>query len=148
MHSRIQNQGVEDRLYWLSKTGFECARVDHTGIDIIARQPDSKVLMGISVKSRSRNVGSEGTHLAVPKTAIQKARDASKAFGCTPYFAFVVDEKGLVRVFILSADDLLRLKPGGAKVSAWTMTDAQLQKYRDDKKVMWFELGLHEGRWW
>ena len=26
-------------LYWLSKYGFECAPVDHTGIDIIARNP-------------------------------------------------------------------------------------------------------------
>ena len=43
-------------LYWLSKYGFECARVDHTGIDLIARNPHTQELMGISVKSRSRNV--------------------------------------------------------------------------------------------
>jgi len=26
-------------LYWLSKHGFECAKVDHTGIDLIANNP-------------------------------------------------------------------------------------------------------------
>jgi transposase InsO family protein len=46
-------------LYWLSKYGFECAAVDHTGIDIIARNPHTKEVMGISVMRRSRNEGAE-----------------------------------------------------------------------------------------
>src|ERR1043166_5110523 len=37
-------------LYWLSKSGYECARVDHTGIDLIAADPEGKHRMGISVK--------------------------------------------------------------------------------------------------
>lgn len=36
--------------YWLSKYGYECARVDHTGIDLIARKPHTNEVMGISVK--------------------------------------------------------------------------------------------------
>lgn len=36
-------------LYWLSKYGFECAPVDHTGIDIIARNPHTQEVLGISV---------------------------------------------------------------------------------------------------
>src|ERR1019366_7089243 len=50
-------------LYWLSKHGFECARVDHTGIDLIARNPHSDEVMGISVKSRSRNPGTENVSI-------------------------------------------------------------------------------------
>jgi Holliday junction resolvase-like predicted endonuclease len=57
-HSKITGDFAEAPvLYWLSKYGFECAKVDHTGIDLIARNPNSNELMGISVKSRSRNTG-------------------------------------------------------------------------------------------
>lgn len=35
-------------LDWLSKQGAECARVDHTGIDLIARWPRSPEVLGIS----------------------------------------------------------------------------------------------------
>jgi hypothetical protein len=60
-HSKIAgNFGENIVLYWLSKYGFECALVDHTGIDIIARNPHTKKMMGISVKSRTRSKGSKG----------------------------------------------------------------------------------------
>jgi Holliday junction resolvase len=148
-HSRITGDFGETLvLYLLSKTGFECARVDHTGIDLIARRPDSREVMGISVKSRSRSEGAEGTSINIQKDDIVKAQEACKAFGCKPYFAMVVDEKGLIRVFLLSVKHLLRLRPGGAKVSSWAMSDKELQRYRDNKNVKWIELGMHEGRWW
>ena len=64
-HSKITGDFAERLvLYWLSKHGFECALVDHTGLDIIARNPANKELMGISVKSRSRNAGTENTVLS------------------------------------------------------------------------------------
>jgi Holliday junction resolvase len=135
-------------LYLLSKTGFECARIDHTGIDLIARCPGTKEVMGISVKSRSRSEGTEGTQVNIRKDDIEKAQKACSAFGCKPYFAMVVDEKGLIRVFIVSVKQLLKLRPGGSKVSAWSMSDKELQRYRDTRNVKWIELGLHEGRWW
>jgi len=43
-------------LYRLSKCEFECAFVDHTGIDIIARKPYMGKIVGISVKSRTRSM--------------------------------------------------------------------------------------------
>ena len=49
-------------LYWLSKSGYECARIDHTGIDIIAAAQDG-TRMGISVQCRSRAPGTENTTL-------------------------------------------------------------------------------------
>ena len=52
-HSKIKGDFAEGHiLYRLSKRGFECARVDHTGLDLIARNPHTEELMGISVKSR------------------------------------------------------------------------------------------------
>jgi Holliday junction resolvase len=148
-HSRITGDFGETLvLYLLSKTGFECARVDHTGIDLIARRPDSREVMGISVKSRSRSEGAEGTSINIQKDDIVKAQAACKAFGCKPYFAMVVDEKGLIRIFLLSVKHLLALRPGGARVSSWAMSDKELQRYRDNRNVKWIELGMHEGRWW
>lgn len=67
-HSKITGDFAEALvLYWLSKHGFECARVDHTGIDLIARNPHTAELMGISVKSRSRNPGTERTVLRIDR---------------------------------------------------------------------------------
>jgi hypothetical protein len=40
-HSKITGDfGESIVLYLLSRHGFECARVDHTGIDLIARRPN------------------------------------------------------------------------------------------------------------
>jgi Holliday junction resolvase-like predicted endonuclease len=65
-HSKITGDfGEAIVLYLLSRHGFECARVDHTGIDLIARRPNSKEVLGISVKSRSRQTGTENSHLAL-----------------------------------------------------------------------------------
>jgi Holliday junction resolvase-like predicted endonuclease len=38
---------------WLSRSGFEVAVVDHTGIDVIAYNPKTKERLGITVKSRT-----------------------------------------------------------------------------------------------
>ena len=82
-HSKITGDFAESLiLYWLSKYGFECANVDHTGIDIIARNSITKELMGISVKSRSRNEGKEGQFLSIPKDNFKKIDNACISFGC------------------------------------------------------------------
>ena len=101
-HSKITGNFAEHLvLYWLSKHGFECASIDHTGIDLIARNPFNYEVMGISVKSRSRNEGTEGQYLSVPNDNFVKVDKACKAFNCMPYFAFVIDELTLINVFII-----------------------------------------------
>jgi hypothetical protein len=61
-HPKITGDFAESIvLYWLSKHGFECARVDHTGIDLIAKNTIRNELMGISVKGRSRYLGTEAS---------------------------------------------------------------------------------------
>src|SRR5215210_5831642 len=91
-HSKITGDfGEALVLYWLSKYGFECARLDHTGIDLIARNPHTQELMGISVKSRSRSAGTERTSLRIPADNFEKINLACSAFSCTPYFAIVID---------------------------------------------------------
>jgi hypothetical protein len=101
-HSKITGDFAEHLiLYWLSKYGFECAKVDHTGIDLIARNPITDEIMGISVKSRSRNEGKEGQYLHIANENFSKIDNACKAFGCVPYFAMVIDEETTIKVFIL-----------------------------------------------
>lgn len=101
-HAKLTGDFAEHLvLYWLSKYGFECARVDHTGIDLIARTPKNGVRMGISVKSRSRIQGREKDNVRVEVEQLRKAAAASETFGCTPYMAIVVDGGNLIRCFVL-----------------------------------------------
>ena len=80
-HSKITGSfGEALVLYWLSKHGFECARVDHTGIDLIARNPHTGEFMGISVKSRSRSAGKEHTSVNISNDNFAKAEAACAAF--------------------------------------------------------------------
>ena len=135
-------------LYWLSKYGFECASVDHTGVDIIARNPHTQEIMGISVKSRSRREGKESELVNIPNGDFGKVEAACKAFGCEPYFAFVVDAGNMIRGFILPMNRLLKLFPKGKTVSAWKMTEAYLKRYERDPEIYSFELRTDTKRWW
>ena len=148
-HSRITGDfGEVLVLYWLSKHGFECARVDHTGIDLIARNPQGNELMGISVKSRSRNLGTGKTYVRIAKDNLEKAKAAGRAFGCIPYFAIVVDADDLIRVFILSLKHLVKLFPPTRTSVGWKMTPGHIAKYYSDPHIRIFEMRTDTARWW
>ena len=125
-------------LYWLSNYGFECARVDHTGIDIIARNPHTQEIMGISVKSRSRTEGKEDDYVSIPNDNFAKAEAACAAFGCVPYFAIVVDAGDRIRGFILPMAHLLAMFPKGKAASGWKMTERYLRRYAGDSQIQMF----------
>jgi Holliday junction resolvase-like predicted endonuclease len=148
-HSKITGNFAENLvLYWLSKYGFECANIDHTGIDIIAKNPVTNELMGISVKSRSRNEGKEGTYVSIPKENFGKIEKACETFNCIPYFAIVVDERDKIVVFVLSMKELLRIHPAKNRVSAWTMGKNRIREYYNNPKIIIFELKHRILRWW
>ncbi len=148
-HSKITGDFGENLvLYWLSKYGFECANVDHIGIDIIARNPHTQEVMGISVKGRSRNIGTEGTSLSIPNDNFNKIQKACKAFNCIPYFAIVVDEGDKIYTFILSMEELLRIFPKGKSVCAWKMTKKHIEKYYDNPHIKIFEFNYKTRSWW
>ena len=90
-------------LYWLSKSGYECARIDHTGVDIIAAARDG-TRMGISVQCRSRTPGTENSSVNLHE--FKMARVACGPFGCVPYSAIVVDRAGTISCYLLSLDYL------------------------------------------
>jgi 4-oxalocrotonate tautomerase family enzyme len=148
-HSKITGDFGETLvLYWLSKYGFECAPVDHTGIDIIARNPCTDEIMGISVKSRCRRKGSEDEYLNIPNDNFEKVEKACAAFCCVPYFAIVVDAGDILRAFILPMDRLLELFPKGKRASGWKMTESHLDSYAEDSDIMSFEFRSKTTRWW
>ncbi len=135
-------------MYWLSKYGFECALVDHTGIDIIAYNPHTKERMGISVKSRSRNLGKEGQYLSILNPNFEKAQSACDAFGCIPYFAIVVDEGNEIHIFITSMSHLLKLHPMKKKASGWKMSKQWLERYHSDPEIKIFHFMHQTKSWW
>ncbi len=148
-HSKITGDfGEAVVLYWLSKHGFECARVDHTGIDIIARNPQNQELMGISVKSRSRSLETEGASLVIPRSNLAKAQQACKAFGCQPYYAIVVDAGRLINVFLLSMQHLLQMHPRGGKTINWSMGPKALAEYSADPHIKHFVFNTDTKCWW
>lgn len=148
-HSKITGDFAEHLvLYWLSKHGFECARIDHVGMDLIARRPRSDEVMGISVKSRSRNPGTEGTYLSIPNENYVKLDAACQTFGCSPYFAIVVDEAGSIDVFIIPGSHFLKICPPGQKVSSWRMTSKSLAYYATDKEIKRFRFSTETLHWW
>jgi Holliday junction resolvase-like predicted endonuclease len=148
-HSKITGDfGEALVLYLLSKHGFECARIDHTGIDLIARNPSSPAVMGISVKSRSRSAGAEAQNITIRKDDITKAQAACEAFHCEPYFAFVIDADSTIRVFLTSLAHFEELFPISRTTTGWQMTSKHLERYAADPHVQRFELAVTAGRWW
>ena len=134
-------------LYWLSKHGFECARVDHTGIDLIARNPHTTELMGISVKSRSRNTGTERSVVRIDRDNIEKLNAACKAFGCVPYFAVVVDADQSIQCFLVMSSYLIE-QSGDKKHLYWGMSNRHMAQYKADQRVIMFEFQSRTIRWW
>lgn len=148
-HAKITGDFGESLiLYWLSKYGFECALVDHTGIDIIARNPHTQELMGISVKSRSRTADSETKYVRIPNENFGKADAACQAFGCVPYFAVVVDAGSCIRGFLVPMAHLLELYPKGKTTSGWKMGQEDLARYAQDPKIKSFVFETKTTHWW
>jgi len=148
-HAKITGDfGESVIMYWLSKYGFECALVDHTGIDIIARNPHTDEVMGISVKSRSRTEGSETEYVTLPNGNFDKVEAACRAFGCEPYFAIVVDVGTTIRGFILPMTHLLDIFPKRKVGSGWKMRPKYLEQYAQDPKIKSFEFETQTTHWW
>jgi len=148
-HSKITGDFSEGLiLYWLSKYGFECANVDHTGIDIIARNPVTNELMGISVKSRSRNDGKEGQYLSIPNENFKKVEKACETFACNPYFALLIDEEDKIKVYILRMEKLLKYFPMKKLVAGWKMSKKWISIYNTDEEIIKIEFSYKTKDWW
>jgi hypothetical protein len=143
-HSKITGDfGEALVLYWLSKRGFECARVDHTGIDLIARRPRSEEVLGASVKCRSRNEGTEAAGINLVRGDDNTIESACRGFHCVPYVAVVADQGDCVRALLLRLKHARRFAPGGS----WGMTAKKVLQYKADSQIEAFELESRHGDW-
>ncbi len=148
-HSKITGDFAEAMiLYWLSKHGFECAMVDHTGIDVIAARPSSKERLGISIKSRSRVAGTFTSAVNIDIDHLAKCRVACEAFGCDPYYAIVVDAGQRIDAFIAPQEAFLEYAPASMSKCSWKMSDEWKRKYASDPRVMAFEMEYRTSNWW
>jgi len=135
-HAKITGDFGESLiLYWLSRQGFEAARIGHTGIDLIAALPGGERRMGISVKSCSRYKGTETTDVGIQESDLDKVRAACKAFGLEPYYAIVVDGVKRLRAFITPIESLIELAPPKSGLCRWRMTAKALAGYERNPLV-------------
>jgi hypothetical protein len=141
-HSKITGDFAEALvLYWLSKSGYECARVDHTGIDLLAFSKDRSEQMGISVKCRSRYEGTEKESVGLPADGFRKASDACTTFGCKPFYAIVVDGANSIYCFLAPISEVETLTTDGVGGRRyWQMSDKFLKRYCENPNIQWFEL--------
>lgn len=125
-------------LYLLSRDGFECVRADHIGIDIIARNPRTKEIMGISVKGRSRCLKTREDTIMIGKDNSKNISKSCKNFNCQPYFAIVADIVDRLVVFLLPLKEFKRLSRG-RKTFQWRMTEEDIKEYYENPKIIKFD---------
>ena len=139
---------------WLSRTGFEVSLVDHTGLDVIAYDPKTKHRLGITVKSRTRNIGKETTHVNVfsyrrGKNDRRKLNDACKAFNAEPWIAVYVETSEFADLYLTSLehyDDVYRVREGLA-IDTWKMSSKHKAKYDNDKDVKHIKAEFEQDHW-
>lgn len=148
-HSKIVGDfGEAIVLYWLSKYGYECARIDHTGIDLIAREPNGTRIMGISVKSRDPLEHRKNAQINLPADQFVKVRRACEAFGCVPYFAFVVETSDAIRGFLVPLEHLEAIAGGASGgMRYWRMRETDLGTYVHDDRIRSFTLTITSCSW-
>jgi Holliday junction resolvase-like predicted endonuclease len=140
-HSKIIGNFGENLICnWLSRSGFELAIVDHTGIDLVAYNPLTDQRLGITVKSRTRTVRMEEESVNVflnKKDDRQKMLDACKAFASEPWIGIYVEATDSAEVYLTSLknyDQKYRGKEGKA-IDVWKMKAKHKTAYEEDACV-------------
>jgi hypothetical protein len=147
-HSKIAGDfGEMIVLYYLSRYGFECARIDHTGIDLLARSPKESRPRGITVKTASRIDARKGKPSRQPLSLLDEATRACVPFNADPYVAIVFDGIERICIFLRSVEDLRR-EHAGAKLLTFGFGDADRARYsRPDFAGSFIELAVSLGSW-
>ena len=139
---------------WLSRSGFEVTIVDHTGMDIITYNPATKRRLGITVKSRTRNVGKEETTVNIfsrrkGKNDRQKLIAACEAFSCEPWIGVYVETSGAADVYLTSLNNYDEKYLGRAEkaVDVWKMGSKDRERYEMDSHVKHIRIEFHDTNW-
>lgn len=150
----IGNFGENMICNWLSRSGFEVAIVDHTGIDIIAYNKISKERLGITVKSRTRTRGKETDSVNIfyyqkGKNDRKKVEDACSAFGCIPWIGVYVETTSDADVYLTNLEHYLKKYQGERKkaIDDWKMTDKHREEYEKDSYVKHIKIEFNQKNW-
>ena len=150
----IGDFGESVLLNWLSRSGFEVCHIDHTGLDIIAYHPATKKRLGITVKSRTRNIGKENTNVNIlsyqkGKNDRQKLLNACRVFACEPYLAVYVEILNSADLYITSLahyDKKYKLGEEHA-LDDWKMGKKYTEAYDKDPDVKHVRMDFHTTNW-
>ena len=150
----IGNFGENIITNWLSRSGLEVVLVDHTGIDIIAYNPSTKQRLGITVKSRTRNIGKEKDSVNIfsyqkRKNDRQKLLNACEVFACEPWIAVYVETSEYANVYLTSLrnyDEKYRNRKGKA-IDDWKMGKKNKDKYEKDSEIKHIKIKFHATNW-
>ncbi|HUU12039.1 MAG TPA: hypothetical protein VM431_16060 [Phycisphaerae bacterium] len=140
----IGDFGEQMVMNWLSRSGYEVVRVDHTGIDVIAYEPRSGRRLGISVKSRTRMSGTDNSAVSLFSYGGKKDAEkrqhllkACRAFGCEPWIAVYVECESKADLYLTRLQHYdMNYRREGRKVEVWAMSSKARQQYACDGAVM------------
>jgi hypothetical protein len=136
---------------WLSRSAFEVALLDHTGIDLIAFDPRTQKRMGVTVKSRTRHLReTESVNIFNNrKKDREKILAACEAFGCEPWIAVYVETRNFADLYLTSLAnyDAKYQSKGDKAIDDWKMTPNWIEAYRKDSLVMHLHLSFEVTRW-
>jgi len=138
---------------WLSRSGFEVAIIDHTGMDVIAYHPRHQKRLGITVKSRTRREGTEAGSVYLfreGKADRQKLLAACAAFNCEPWVGVYAECDGRADLFLTSLAnyDAKYGSRGTRAVDGWRMTEKFTSLYARDPEVKHLHIDFRAENWW
>jgi Holliday junction resolvase-like predicted endonuclease len=152
-HQKIIGQfGEQIVCNWLSRCGFEVAIVDHTGLDIIAYRPETKERLGITVKARTRRVGTESESVNLFSSRHEDRKKlvaACDAFGCHPWIGVYVeaaDEADMYLTSLAHYDEEYR-GAQGRQVEDWKMSEDHRNRYTQDAQVRHLHVTFDRTGW-
>jgi hypothetical protein len=147
----IGNLGEQLVCNWLSRSGFEVAIIDHTGIDLIAFDSKNGKRMGITVKSRTRQSReTESVNIFNNrKNDYKKIKDACKAFDCEPWIAIYVETRNAADLYLTSLSNYEKKYKSKTEkaIDDWKMTPNWKIAYSHDPAIMHLTLMFEAQRW-
>jgi len=138
---------------WLSRSGFEVAIVDHTGIDVIAYHPRTRQRLGITVRSRTRTSGREDSSVNLfsyqkGKNDLQAANSACEAFGCKLWIAVYIETTCHADIYLTSEINYAeKYRRPGRAIDDWKMGPRHRQTYDADPAVKHLRIEFQVCNW-
>ena len=147
-HSKIAGDfGEMLVLYYLSGYGFECACIDHTGIDLLAWPKAEEKPWGISVKTASRVERRKNEARTLSGSDIEAAERACMTFHAKPYLAIVHDKIDSVYVLLCSIEKLKKDNVG-RKTFRFSFNKEDRKRYRSKEfSGSFIEMRVKLGAW-